>query len=212
MTAQGLITEWKTSTTPRNTKVNTACASQTILIVANSAICARLLILKMSWALTCYTRWNKTLTFICSTSRQFGALLTIRTRAISGMSASMRTTGRTSDASHIFSSIKAESSASSGTQKKRLKHISMDVSWNTDVKIVMVGKKRNTIRTITKPTNASWRMNVKRNIVPTTTMRMKCADHSQDSGCSLGIEALLWVKPRCTKICIYKSCFVKLPA
>ena len=67
----------------------------------------------------------------------------------------MHITGRTSDASLTSLSIKEESSASSGTQKKRQKRTSMGVSWNIDVRIVTVGKKRNTIQTITKLTNAS---------------------------------------------------------
>ena len=70
------------------------------------------------------------------------------------MSASMRIIGKTLDESHISMSIRAGNSANFGIQRKKLRRILMDVSLSTDARIVMAGKKRNTILIITEQTNA----------------------------------------------------------
>ena len=201
----------KIFTTLRNTRPSSVI--DTLMSKAVSLeIYVHLLILKMSWALTCCTKWNKTQTFTCSISKPCGAHLMIRIRRTKEMSVSMRIIGKTLDANRISLSIRVGNSANFGTQKKKLRRILMDVSLSTDARIVMAGKKRNTTPTITEQTNAKWSTTVRKSIARTITMKARCGSHLPDSDYFQEIEARLSVKLKCMLTYTCRWCLSKLPA
>ena len=98
-----------------------------------------------------------------------------RPAVIREMSVHMRTTGRTTGASRIYSSTRLRISAVSGLPRRRQKLIQMDVISNIDASIVTAGRSLNITLTTIKCKNAICCLTVRKSTALIITVRVSAA-------------------------------------
>ena len=152
MLVSAVTTESRTSIIQRSTKPSSVKPTQIVLKAANMEICAHSRTMKMNFPLTCFSKWIKTWTSSCSTTKLFGVLSA--TKPTPGTNACTLTIGRTSAENPMFMST-CLSNVKCGSAKRIQKTIKTVAHLSTAVECAMDGKNSSFIRIFTKRWSAA---------------------------------------------------------
>ena len=132
-----VTTESKTSITQKSTRPSSVKLIPIESRAANMAICVRSLTTKMSSPSICFSKWRKTWTSSCSTTKLFGVHSV--TRHMLGTNVYTHTIGRTSAGSQMFMNTYLNS-VRYGSARKTRRTTRTDALWNIAVDCVTGGK------------------------------------------------------------------------